>query len=305
MCESPVLTDPLSQIIGLLRPQTVMAKGISGAGRWAIAYDDFGKPSFCAVTQGRCRLSVDGAPAIILETGDFVLLPATPSFTLTSPEPGPLRRLVNATAEPARDGLRHGRQDGPAEMTMIGGHFDFVSADPRLLAALLPQTIHIRGVDRLTTLVRMMGDEAARAQDGADLVLVRLVEILLVEALRALPAQTAAPGLLRGLADPRVAPALRALHGDAAQDWTVIALAQAAGLSRSAFFQRFCSRVGLPPMEYLLAWRMTLAKDLLRRGGLALDQVAGRVGYGSAASFSAAFSRHVGQPPGRFARGTA
>ena len=55
-------------------------------------------------------------------------------------------------------------------------------------------------------------------------------------------------------------------------------------------------------MEYLVAWRMALAKDLLRSGSLALDEVARRVGYGSASTFSTAFSRHVGQPPGRFAR---
>jgi AraC-like DNA-binding protein len=58
----------------------------------------------------------------------------------------------------------------------------------------------------------------------------------------------------------------------------------------------------LPPMEYLLSWRMALAKELLRRNDLAISEVAERVGYGSASTFSTAFSRHVGQPPGRFAR---
>jgi AraC-like DNA-binding protein len=296
------MADPLSQIIGLLQPRTVVSKDITGAGNWAVAYDDFGRPSFCAVTKGACRLAVGGAPELWLRPGDFVLLPATPRFTMSSPEPGPLRRISPATAQPMPGGIRHGRAEGPAEMEMVGGYFDFATPDARLLAALLPQMIHIRGESRLTTLVRMLGDEAARGEDGSDLVLVRLVEILLVEALRALPGQGAAPGLLRGLADPRVAPALRALHDDAARDWTVPDLAAVAGLSRSAFFQRFLTRVGLPPMEYLLSWRMALAKDLLRRGGLALDRVAERVGYGSAASFSAAFTRHVGQAPGRFAR---
>jgi AraC-like DNA-binding protein len=56
-------------------------------------------------------------------------------------------------------------------------------------------------------------------------------------------------------------------------------------------------------MEYLLAWRMALAKDLLRRREVGLEEVALRVGYGSASTFSTAFSRHVGQPPGRYARG--
>ena len=71
---------------------------------------------------------------------------------------------------------------------------------------------------------------------------------------------------------------------------------------RSAYFERFARTVGLPPMEYLLAWRMAVARDLLRRQDLGVADVAERVGYGSASTFSTAFSRHVGQPPGRYAR---
>jgi AraC-like DNA-binding protein len=93
------------------------------------------------------------------------------------------------------------------------------------------------------------------------------------------------------------------MHSDPAHAWTVLELAQKAALSRSAFFERFSRAVGLPPMEYLLAWRMALAKDLLRRSGVALAEVAELVGYSSASTFSTAFSRHVGQPPGRFAQG--
>ena len=73
------MTDPLSQVIALLRPRAVFAKGISGAGRWGVRYTDFGQPSFCTVIEGRCRLAVDGQNAITLEAGDFVLLPATPA----------------------------------------------------------------------------------------------------------------------------------------------------------------------------------------------------------------------------------
>jgi AraC-like DNA-binding protein len=92
------------------------------------------------------------------------------------------------------------------------------------------------------------------------------------------------------------------MHADVARSWTVPQLARVAALSRSAFFDRFTRTVGLPPMEYLLTWRMALAKDLLRRHELALTEVADRVGYGSASAFSAAFRRYVGQPPSHFAR---
>jgi AraC-like DNA-binding protein len=69
-------------------------------------------------------------------------------------------------------------------------------------------------------------------------------------------------------------------------------------MSRSSFFERFSGAVGVAPMAYLLAWRMALAKDLLRHDGtLTVAEVATRVGYGSASTFSVAFTRHVGRPP--------
>jgi transcriptional regulator GlxA family with amidase domain len=139
-------------------------------------------------------------------------------------------------------------------------------------------------------------------RQGREHVLARLVEVLLVEALRSTTEANAPVGLLRGLSDTKLAAAMRLMHGDPARSWTVEELATKAALSRSAFFERFTRAVGLPPMEYLLAWRMALAKDLLRRSDIAIATVAERVGYGSASTFSTAFSRHVGQPPGRYAR---
>jgi AraC-like DNA-binding protein len=295
------MSDPLSEVIALLRPRTVFSKRISGAGRWGVRYSAYGEPSFCTMLEGRCRLVVDGyKPQITLEAGDFVLLPATPGFTLSGFEP-----VEPTFVEPkvgTADEVRHGTPDGPPDMRMLGGYFVFDSPDAALLGSLLPTVVHVRGAKRLSTLVRLVGDEAIEARSGRDLVLTRLVEVLLIEALRATPGQDAHPGLLRGLADARIAPAIRDMHANVARPWTVPQLARTAALSRSAFFDRFTRTVGRPPMEYLLTWRMALAKDLLRRRDLALTEVAERVGYGSASAFSTAFTRSVGQPPSRYAR---
>ena len=296
------MVDPLSQIIALLRPRTVFTKGISGAGRWAVRYTDFGHPSFCTVIEGRCRLAVDGETPIALEAGDFILLPATPGFTMSGFEPATPQR-IDPKLRPAPVGeVRHGRRGGRADVRLLGGCFLFDSPDAGLLVSLLPALLHIRGVERLATLVRFLGDESHEQKPGRDLVLSRLVEVLLIEALRTVPGDDAPAGLLRGLSDARLAAAIRQMHGDPARSWTVAELAKKAALSRSAFFDRFTRAVGLPPMEYLLAWRMAVAKDLLRRRETGLAEVARRVGYGSASTFSTAFSRHVGQPPGRYAR---
>jgi transcriptional regulator GlxA family with amidase domain len=188
---------------------------------------------------------------------------------------------------------------------LLGGYFVFDSPDAALLGSLLPAVVHVRDAERLAILVRLVAEESSEQRSGRDLVLTRLVEVLLVEALRTTPNEDAPPGLLRGLADARLAPAIRQMHGHVARSWTVTQLAQTAALSRSAFFERFTRTLGVAPMAYLLAWRMAVAKDLLRRSDVGLSEVARRVGYGSASAFSTAFSRHVGQPPGRYARARA
>jgi AraC-like DNA-binding protein len=185
----------------------------------------------------------------------------------------------------------------------LGGYFVFGSPDAALLVSLLPQQIHIRGEPRLEKLVQWVKEEARDERAGRELVLARLVEVLLIEALRSTTGASASAGLLRGLADTRLARSLRQMHERPSHAWTVEQLAQEAALSRSAYFERFTRAVGIPPMEYLLSWRMALAKKLLRSRDRGLGEVAELVGYSSASTFSTAFSRHVGQPPGRFAQG--
>lgn len=295
------MLDPLSDLIALLRPSTIFSKGISGAGAWAVRYSDFGHPGFCTVLEGSCRLAVDGQTAVTLAAGDFVLLPATPGFTMSgfdAAEPALLD--PHATVGIAGE-VRHGRADGPPDVRMMGGYFAFASPDASLLVEQLPAMIHLRGAERLVALVAMLREETGAERPGRDLLLARLVEILLVEALRAVGGDAAPPGLLRGLADPRLAAAIRQMHAEPARAWTTAELAKEAALSRSAFFERFARTVGVPPMEYLLGWRMNLAKDLLRRGAGRIEEIALRVGYGSASAFSTAFARQVGMPPKRFA----
>lgn len=295
------MLDPLSDLIALLRPSTIFSKGISGAGAWAVRYSDFGHPGFCTVLEGSCRLAVDGREAVTLEAGDFILLPATPGFTMSGFEPAdPVALDPHATGGVTGE-VRHGRQDCAPDVRMMGGYFAFASPEAELLVSQLPAMIHLRGAERLSALVAMLREETGAARPGRDLLLSRLVEILLVEALRAVGGEATPPGLLRGLGDPRLAAAIRQMHAEPARAWTTAELAKAAALSRSAFFERFARTVGVPPMEYLLGWRMSLAKDLLRRGAGRIEEIALTVGYGSASAFSTAFARQVGMPPKRFA----
>jgi AraC-like DNA-binding protein len=254
------------------------------------------------VLEGSCRLAVDGQAPITLQEGDFVLLPATPGFTISGFEPVMAERVDPQGRRVSRGEVRHGRRGGRPDVRLLGGCFVFDSPDGALMVSLLPAVVHVRGVERLSMLVRLVGDETGEQRSGRELVLTRLVELLLIEALRATSGDDMPPGLLRGLADARLAPAIRQMHRHLSRPWTVAQLAKSAALSRSAFFDRFSHTVGLAPMEYLLGWRMAVARGLMCGRELSIHEVAERVGYSSASTFTTAFSRHVGQSPGRYAR---
>jgi AraC-like DNA-binding protein len=294
------MVDPLTEVVTLLQPAARFSKHVVGAGPWQIRRADAGQPFYCVVLEGGCRLALDGHEPIELQAGDFALIPAAFGVAMSSLEPpGPVDSMPVALGE----GLfRIGAQEGPTDLRILAGHCSFGSPDAALLVSLLPQLVHIRGEQRLATLVQLVSDETREQRPAREVVLARLLEVLLIEALRSTAGTAASPGLVRGLADVRLSAAIRAMHREPTRAWTVIELAKEAALSRSAFFERFNRAVGVAPMEYLLAWRMALAKDLLRRNDRGVAEVAGLVGYTSASTFSVAFSRHVGQPPTRYAR---
>jgi len=244
---------------------------------------------------------VAGQEPLTLVRNDFVLVPAAYDFTTSSLDPPPFG--VEAERVETSPGVfRLGSADEPPNFRMLVGHCAFGSDDAELLVSLLPQLVHVRGQGRLTTLVELANEEWQSDRPGRGVVVARLLEVLLIEALRSTAGPAAPPGLLRGLADDRLAVALRQMHDRPRQAWTVIELAKAAALSRSTFFERFRRELGVAPMEYLLGWRMALAKDLLRRERAGVAHVADQVGYSSASTFSTAFARHVGMPPMLYAR---
>lgn len=299
------MTDPLAEVVALLQPRAPFSKLVSGAGAWRVRREETGQPFYCAVLAGGCNLAIDGRAPMRLEAGDFVLIPAAYGFATSSRDPASADVPDTVPTEVRQGEFRLGEQTGAPDVQMLIGHCVFGSPDAALLVSLLPQVVHVRGESRLTTLLKLVGDESRARRPAREVILERLLEVLLIEALRSTANTTdaaASPGLLRGLADERLSLAIRRLHEHPTRSWTVAQLAKEAALSRSAFFTRFSRAVGVAPMAYLLAWRMAMAKDLLRRKRWAIAEVAQRVGYSSASTFSVAFSRYVGMAPIRYAR---
>lgn len=296
------MVDPLAEVVTLLQPAARFSKVVSGAGPWRVRRTETGQPFYCAILDGACSVAVDGQSPLTLQAGDFVLIPSAFGFAMSSQDPAPSDEGDSVPVAQLHGEFRLGNQSGPPDVRLLLGHCVFGSPDAALLVSLLPQRVHVRGEPRLATLVQLLGDESRAQRPARDVILARLLEVLFIEALRSTAGTAASPGLLRGLADGRLALAIRQIHQSPTQPWTVAQLAKLASLSRSAFFERFSRAVGVTPMEYLLGWRMALAKNLLWRKEGGVAEIAERVGYSSASTFSVAFTRHVGVPPSRYAR---
>jgi AraC-like DNA-binding protein len=295
--------DPLSDIITLLRPSAAVSKPISARGRWGVRYGAYDAPGFTIILAGAAWIAFDGKPSQRLVRGDFLLLPTTPAFLLYSHAGVPCLPV-----EPQSDAIRHGEQEGEPDFVALGGTFAFERVNAPLLLALLPDLIHIPAslghTTRFGRIIDLLAEECLSDYPGKELIVQRMLEALLVEALRwhGLEGEIVPAGLLKGLRDPALARALRAIHADVRESWTVAELARLAGMSRSAFAVRFGETIGCAPIEYLARWRIALAKDALARGTQSLDRIADQIGYESASAFSTAFRRRLGCAPGKFAR---
>jgi AraC-like DNA-binding protein len=202
-----------------------------------------------------------------------------------------------------------GPSTGKPDFQLLGGYFRFSAANSEMLTQILPTQLHIKCADntarRIADTIGSLRGEALEQRPGRDLIIQRLIEVMLIEALRYRSERSEGSfhsGLLIGLADDRIGRALTSLHANVAGSWSVASLAKEARLSRTAFSERFTRLVGMPPMSYLIKWRMAVAKDMLQRERLPQDVVAATVGYQSASAFSTAFRREVGQAPGEYTR---
>lgn len=179
-------------------------------------------------------------------------------------------------------------------------HFDGGLQHP-LVQALPPLVaLPIAEVEGIGQTLALLFAETERVRCGQRLLADRLFEVLLLQMLRWLldhPAQGGLQaGLLPGLAHPRLARALTALHERPGEAWSLDAMARQAGMSRSAFAAEFRATLGTPPGEYLLRWRVSLAQTRLRAGA-PVKAVSDELGYASAAAFSRAFAQVAGESP--------
>ena len=262
---------------------------------------------FAMLSRGNCWLSVEEIPEPIpLTGGDCILLARGTSFVLRdSPRTRPRRSYRELAPKKSSNVIHYG--GGGAPTTIVCGTLSFDRASLRPITQLLPSFILIKADQAHTLALRntmqALASEMAEPAPGSEVVATRLAEVLFIQALRAHIASGVEwrnKGWFRAIFDPKMGTALGAIHDSVKMPWTVESLAEAAGMSRSAFAARFKELLGQTPLEYVTEWRMQKAMPLLQQRDKKLVDVARLVGYESDAAFSKAFKRVVGASPSEY-----
>lgn len=300
--QSPdVLGDPFSEILKLTKAESLVTGGFTAGGAWALRFPVPKSVKFFAVMKGHCFVRLDGERAWRrFDAGDVGLLSARRAFVIAS-DP----RVKPVDAMPLFSGAgRHTATLGDgSEFSYIGGHVLLDPASGDLLADVLPPWIHIVATSPQATVFRwllaQLDEERATSRPGAQLASAQLAQLLFIQILRAhlATADITTTGWLRALGDPRIAPALRLMHGDPARDWHLEDLAKASAMSRTTFAFHFKAIAGVAPLTYLTEWRMRLAARALREETTPVSTLARSLGYGSESAFSNAFKRVTGASP--------
>ncbi|MEV0433546.1 AraC family transcriptional regulator [Nocardia sp. NPDC050413] len=275
---------------------------------WSLRVQDQAPLTVLAMIRGKGWVSTESGSPQQVGAGDVVIFRGPQPYTVSddpATEPQIIVQPGQVTTTPDGEilcetltlGVRQWGTDPDGETLMVTGTYESAGAVSTRLLRALPQVAVLPRGDLDSRLLDLLVDEATRDRPAQGAVLDRLLDLLLIAALRAWFARDDAPAWYHAYSDPLVGKALRLLQHNPAHPWTVIALADAVGMSRAALARRFTELVGEPPMTFLTEWRLSLAADLLAETDSTVESIARQVGYGSAFALSTAFKRHFGVSP--------
>jgi AraC-like DNA-binding protein len=299
--------DLLTDVLQVSGVRGTLGTRIEAGADWAIALDDYPGAALHAVTAGRAWLTPEGCEPKELAAGDVVLLPAGTRHRLgdqLGTRTAPCDPEVAARARESGEAVRLGTP--PVRTRIVTIHYQCDQAIRTQVLDRLPDMVHVGadvGAECFDDAVRLLGRELARPQIATTAMLNSLVDIMLIQLLRAWLATR--PAEQRGswlgmLGDPIVRRALELIHQEPARAWTTATLASAIAVSRATLSRRFPAAIGQSPAAYLTQWRMDLAAVRLRDTRESVEEIAAAVGYSSVPAFSRAFARTHDRTPGRY-----
>ncbi|MFF3070872.1 AraC family transcriptional regulator [Kitasatospora sp. NPDC057936] len=306
--------DVLSDLLHRARASNAQVRQLVQRPPWSMTFADPPPLTVIAALGGHASIRLDEEPGttpVRLTAGDIALITGAGRYTIADDPDTPPQVVIRAGVKQYLNGPAHQNLaprtygDGlPGATTLLRGAYDLRDDFGGRLLGMLPPLAVVPAGPRTRGALDLLAAEVAEEEPGQDAVLNRLLDLVLVLALRAWCTRPEAqsPSWFRALATPAVGDALRLLHEEPAHRWTVAELAGRVGLSRAAFAARFATLVGEPPLTYLTGWRMDLAANLLRNGDDTIAAVARDVGYEDAFAFSVAFKRARGLSPSEWRR---
>ncbi|MFI9506603.1 AraC family transcriptional regulator [Nocardia sp. NPDC052566] len=275
---------------------------------WSLRIQDQAPLTVVSMIRGGAWISTGKGAPRQLSAGDVAIFRGPEPYTIaddpaTEPQiiihPGQVTKTPDGEilCETLNLGVRQWGTDPAGATMMVTGTYESAGAASQRLLRALPPIIVLQRGDFDTRLLDILVDEATKDEPAQTVVLDRLLDMVLIAALRAWFARNDAPAWYHAYSDPLVGKALRLLQHNPAHGWTVAGLAEAVGVSRAALARRFTDLVGEPPMAFLTEWRLALAADLLQESEATVESIARQVGYGSAFALSTAFKRHFGISP--------
>jgi AraC-like DNA-binding protein len=301
--------DGLSSVLREVNVRSVVYCLSDFTAPWGFSVECSPVAKFHVLLHGTALLIVDGAAPVPLTTGDLVLLPHGDGHTIADQPGSPVRHLDAILADHAVDEAGRLSYGGSGSRTrLLCGGFELRPSLPDDLAGFLPPVLTLdagAGLVRwLEPLFALLKEETQASAPGATAIFAKLADVFVTQALRSYLTAAGGPARLAlpVLPDPDIARIVKMIRGRPEVRWSVDAMAQAAGMSRTSFNARFRAAVGEPPMTYLTQLRLRRAAGYLSTTTQAVRQVAHLVGYDNEASFSKAFSRLFGRPPGEYRR---
>lgn len=302
--------DALTDILNTLRLSSSLYFRTELTSPWGIEVPAKNNVArFHIVIRGHCWLQIDGKDSLYMANGDLVVIPHGASHILADTPHSqirPFNEVLEETAYVGTGPLVYG--GGGAGCCLVCGEFAFDDLGNHPLLANLPTKLYVSGdasynTQWLDSAIGFIAHEAAKLEPGANAIVDRLSEIILIQVIRATLAssQEQVP-FLSAFSDQRINQVMAAIHANPSENWSVETLGQLVNMSRSSFSNRFTELAKMTPLQYVIFVRLQKASRLLTETAMPLIKVAEDIGYHSEAAFSQAFKKQFGLRPGEFRR---
>lgn len=285
--------EALSDVLSLFRLSASIYNNAQFCGNWKVKEHQLGSTCFHLVTVGQCKMTVPNVGDYTLNLGDLVVFPRELDHQMVPTESdldnSPMKMIAVNPDQPGT--------------ALLCGELRFQHNAFNQLLDLLPEVLVIpkHQAPWIDPLLFQIHFESVHRSPGGEAILNRLSELLFIYALRHYLQSSNQGSFLQLYSHDELTPALRRIHKQPNENWTLEQLAQACAMSRTKFATHFKKVSGWTPNEYILWWRMQLAWSQLESGDT-IANVALSVGYQSEAAFSRAFKKMFSVNPGALRR---